>query len=41
MGALLRDAYSPWLAHVLAADQKDREEQQNAARQFAAGFASL
>lgn len=41
MGAMLRQAYSPWLAHVLAVDKKEREEKQKAARELAAGFAGL
>lgn len=41
MGAILREAYSPWLAHVMAADRKQREEQQKAARDLALGFAGL
>lgn len=41
MGAMLREAYSPWLGHVLAADRKQRDEQQKAARELAVGFASL
>lgn len=41
MAALLRQAYSPWLVHVLAAERKQREEQQKAARELSAGFAGL
>lgn len=41
MGATLRQAYSPWLAHVLAADKKEHEEEQKAARELAAGFGGM
>lgn len=41
MGATLREAYSPWLVHVLAVDKKEREEKQKASRELAAGFAPV
>jgi hypothetical protein len=41
MGAMLRQAYAPWLVNVLAADRRRREEEQKAARELAIGFAAL
>lgn len=41
MRAMLREAYSPWLVHVMAADKKDVKERLRASHQLDIGFASL